>query len=116
MTSIHIYDPKAPGAPLPSLPISALVIAVWNLLDEASDLPQPGYITVSDTQSIGLQFAADQFSLRAITRWALRFGGHLTSEPHETERGPQTWYHVEFDYYGVAVCGYAHVAAGTAIA
>ncbi len=114
MTSIHIYDPKAAAAPLTPLPIGALAIATWNLLEEASDLPQPHHITVSDLQSIDLQFAADQPSLRAITRWALRFGGVLTSEPHEGKHGPQTWCRLEFDYYGVAITAYAHVPAETA--
>ena len=44
MTTIHIYDAKADGSAsekLTPLPISALVIATWNLLEEAADLPQP---------------------------------------------------------------------------
>ena len=114
MTSIHIYDPKAEAAPLTPLPISALVIATWNLLEEASGLPQPQYLTISDTQHIDLQFAGKPSSLRAITRWALRFGGVLTSEPHEGKQGPQTWCRLEFDYYGVAIAAYAHVPAETA--
>jgi hypothetical protein len=114
MTTIHIYDPKDAehaSAKLTPLPISALVIATWNLLEEAADLPLPHMVTVSDLQSISLQFPGEQPSLRAITRWALRFGGVLTSQPHDGERGPQTWCRVEFDYYGVAVNGYAHVPA-----
>jgi hypothetical protein len=117
MTSIYIYGPKADGsAPekLTPLPISALVIATWNLLEEAADLPQPVYLSVSDLQSISLQFAPDPSSLRAITRWALRFGGVATSKPRKGKRGPETWCRVEFDYYGVAIDAYAHVPAGTA--
>jgi hypothetical protein len=41
MTIIRIYDPEAAAAPLTPLPVSALVIATWNLLEEASDLPHP---------------------------------------------------------------------------
>jgi hypothetical protein len=114
MTTIHIYDPKDAehaSAKLTPLPISALVIATWNLLEEAADLPLPHMVTVSDLQSISLQFPGEQPSLRAITRWALRFGGVLTSQPHDGQRGPQTWCRVEFDYYGVAVNAYAHVPA-----
>ena len=114
MTSIRIYDPKAAAAPLTPLPISALAIATWNLLEEASDLPQPQYLTISDTQHIDLQFAGDPSSLRAITRWALRFGGVLTSEPHEGKSGPQTRCRLQFDYYGVAIKAYAYIPAGTA--
>jgi hypothetical protein len=114
MTSIHIYDPKAAAAPLTPLPVSALVIATWNLLDEASDLPHPQYLTISDTQHIDLQFPGKPSSLRAITRWALRFGGILASEPHQGKHGPQTRCHLEFDYHGVAVKAYAYIPAATA--
>jgi hypothetical protein len=114
MTSIHIYDSKATAAPLTPLPVSALVIATWNLLEEASDLPHPHYLTISGTQSIDLQFPGDPSSARAITRWALRFGGVLTSEPDEGKRGPQTRCCVQFDYYGVAITAYAYIPAATA--
>ena len=53
-------------------------------------------------------------SLRAITRWALRFGGVLISEPHQDDNGPQTYCHTEFSYYGVAVTAYAVIPAGPA--
>ena len=113
MTSIYIYDPKAIAAlpDLPPLPIGALVVAAVNLVDQAADLPQPQAIDVSDLQRIDLQFAPEGPSARAITQWALRFGGVLTSEPHQTEHGPQTWCRVQFDYYGVAVTAFAHIPA-----
>jgi len=114
MTTVYIYDPKAEGTELPKLPplpIGCLVVGTFNLLEEAIDLPQPQDIHVSDLQSISLQFAGEQPSLRAITRWAQRFGGVITSELHDTERGPQTWCRLEFDYYGVAVKAYAHIPA-----
>ena len=59
MTSIHTYDLKAgPALPeLPPLPIGALAVGTAELLQQAADLPQPSYLTVSDTQSIDLQFA-----------------------------------------------------------
>jgi hypothetical protein len=114
MTTIRIYDLKANGsapAKLTPLPMAGLTIAAWNLLDQASDLQQPRYISISDLQSIDLQFAPKPSSATAITRWALRFGGTLTSEPRQTDHGPQTWYRAEFDYYGVNVCAYAHIPA-----
>jgi hypothetical protein len=115
MTSIHTFDPKAATAPLPPLPISALVIATWNLLEEASDLPQPKYLTVSSTQSIDLQFPADKSSYRSITRWARRFGGVITSVPaQDDDKGPRTLCQVEFDYYGVRIEAYAIIPAATA--
>ena len=76
MTSIHAYDPTALDttlAELPPLPMAALMIGVYNLLQEGADLPQPGYVSVSQTsQQIDLQFPGTQPSLRAITRWAHR--------------------------------------------
>ena len=116
MTIIRIYDPKdGPALPeLPPLPIGSLVVGTLNLLQEAANLPQPRYITVADTQDISLQFDADPASLRAITRWALRFGGVLISEPHHDETGMATYCHTEFSYYGVAVTAYAVIPAGPA--
>jgi hypothetical protein len=114
MTSIHFYDPKTTGsasAKLTPLPISALLIATWNLLEEAADLPQPRYLTVSSGQSIDLQFP----DARSITRWALRFGGVLSSKPVKADsKGPRTLYQLEFDYYGIHAEAYAIIPAGTA--
>ena len=57
------------------------------------------------------QFAPVKASLKALTRWALRFGAVLTSEPHEGKHGPETWCYAKFDYYGLAVTAYAHIPA-----
>jgi len=116
MTSIHIYDPANGSAlpELPPLPIGALVVAAQNLMQQAADLPQPVHVTICDTQSITVQFAQVKASLKAITRWALRFGGIAVSESHQTEDGPQIWCRTEFDYYGVTVRAFAHVPADPA--
>ncbi len=116
MTSIHIYDLKADSAlaELPPLPIGALVAGTLNLLDEAIDLPQPIYITVSDTQSISLQFDPEPSSVRDISRWALRFGGLLTTEPVDGKHGRYTKCQLEFGYYGVNVKAYALIPADAA--
>ena len=117
MTSIHIYDP-ADGAALPELPplpIGVLAVGTADLLQQAADLPQPRCIFIYDGQAISVQFAKEQASVRAITRWALRFGSVVTSEPHQdTDGGPETWYRTEFDYFGIAVRAYALVPAGPA--
>jgi len=114
MTTIHVHDPDGAAhgsAKLTPLPMAGLVIAAWNVLDQAADLPHPHMITVYDTQYLSMQFPGEQASYRAITRWAQRFGGVLTSGPHDTERGPQTWCRLSFDYHGVTVDAYAHIPA-----
>ena len=111
MTSIHVYEPKAPDPPLP---IGALVAGAVDLLEQANDLPQPRYITVSRTQCIDLQFAPDESGVAAVTRWALRFGGVLTSQPHEGKNGPHIHCEVRFDFYGVRIEAYAIIPAATA--
>ena len=116
MTSIRIYDP-ADGAALPELPplpIGVLVIGTAELLQQAADLPQPRYISIYDGQAVSLQFAPEQASIRAVTRWALRFGSVMTSQPGECTEGPGTWYRTDFDYYGIAVTAYAHIPAAPA--
>jgi len=117
MTSIRIHDPEDLGAAppeLPPLPIGHLAAATAQLLQQAADLPQPRYISISMTQSVGLQFAPEQASVRAVTRWALRFGSVMTSQPGKCHQGPGTWHRAEFDYYGIAVTVYAHIPAGPA--
>ena len=119
MTSIYyIYDPKAADAALPELPplpIGALVVGAAELLQQACGLPQPVYLTVHDqTQSVDLLFAPARASIRAITRWALRFGSVVTTRPGMGKDGTQTWYRTDFDYYGITVAAYAHIPADPA--
>jgi hypothetical protein len=116
VTTIYIYDPKAGDLvpELPPLPIGALAVATVNLLDQAADLDQPRYLSISDTQNVCFQFPGDKSSMTALTRWALRFGGTLTTSPHEGKDGPQTLCRLAFDYYGVAVEAYAFIPADTA--
>ena len=91
MTSIHIYDPDDGAAlpELPPLPIGVLVVGTADLLQQAADLPQPRYITIYDGQTVDLQFAPEQASVRAITRWALRFGSVMTSQPGTGQERPR---------------------------
>ena len=116
MTSIRTYDPAdGPALPeLPPLPIGALAAGTAELLQQAADLPQPACIFIYGHQAVSMQFAKEQASMRAITRWALRFGSVLTSQPGEGKDGPETWHRTEFDYYGIAVRAYAHIPAGPA--
>ena len=117
MTSIRIYDPASDGPllpDLPPLPMGALAVGLVNLLQEAADLPEPQYVSVSDSQNISLQFAGDPASLRTLTRWALRFGSVITSQPHPGKTGTETWCRTEFAYYGVTIDAYAHIPATTA--
>jgi hypothetical protein len=117
MTSIRIYDPAADtGLPdLPPLPMGALAVGTVNLLQEAADLPQPRFIALFDTEHIHIQFGPERASLRAITRWALRFGGVVKSQPHQRDDGtPENWCSTEFGYYGVNVYAYAHIPAPAA--
>ena len=112
MTLIRTYDPASAGAVLPELPplpIGALVVGAAELLQQAASLPQPVYVTVHVTQSVDLLFAPARASVRAITRWASRFGSVMTSKP--SPDGTETWYRTDFDYYGIAVTAYAHIPA-----
>ena len=102
-------------AELPPLPIAMLMIGVYNLLQEAADLPQPCYVTVSEgSRQIDLQFPGKHTSLRAITGWARRFGSAVTEQPHHDERGQFTRLAATFGYYGLTVKAYAYIPAGPA--
>jgi hypothetical protein len=116
VTSISTRTPEG-GTALPELPpasIAVLAVGTADLLQQAADLPQPHYITISSTQAVDLQFAPEQASVRAITRWALRFGSVVTSEPHQGKNGPETWCRTGFGYFGIAVTAYAHIPAAPA--
>jgi len=112
MTSIPLDIVASPPAPLP---IGALAVGVQNLLQEAADLPAPCLVSIFDTQHISVQFdGADPSSMRAITRWARRFGGTVTSQPYQGKHGPETWHSTEFAYNGVPVRAYTHIKAAHA--
>jgi hypothetical protein len=114
MTSIHTRTPEG-GAALPELPpasIAVLATGTAELLQQAADLSQPRHIYIyQHGQAVSFQFAPEQASVRAITRWALRFGSVVTSEPYEGDDGPGTWCRTEFDYFGIAVTAYARIPA-----
>jgi hypothetical protein len=116
MTSIRIYDPAAEAAlpELPPLPIGALVVGAAELLQQAADLPAPASVTVHHTQHISVQFARHKASVRAITRWAARFGSAMTVQPGKVQSDAGTWYRTNFDYYGIAVEAFAFLPAGPA--
>ena len=118
MTSIHAYDQTALTATLaelPPLPMAALTIGVYNLLQDGANLPQPCYVSVSQTsQQIDLQFPGKQPSRRAIGQWAHRFGSAVTTDPHQDERGQFTRIAATFGYYGLTVTAYAYIPAGPA--
>ena len=118
MTSTSLHDPATLNealAELPPLPMAALMIGVYNLLQDGADLPQPCYIAVSQTsQQIDLQFPGKHTSLRAITGWAHRYGSTVTKHPHEDERGQFTRVTATFGYYGLTVKAYAYIPAAPA--
>ena len=117
MTSIHVYDPADGAVPpeLPPMPIGHLAAGTAELLQQAADLPQPCYIAIYDIQHVSIQFAKEQASAQAVTRWAHRFGSLVTSQPgQDNDGGPETWHRTDFDYYGIAVTAYAHIPAAPA--
>jgi hypothetical protein len=112
----HGSGSEPDGIQWPSLPVSELTVGLADLFRQASGLPEPHSATISDigAGNFTLQFPPVMASIKAITRWALRFGGVLESEPHEGEHGPETWCRVEFPFYGVTVKAFAHIPASTA--
>ena len=119
MTSSSLHDPTALNTTLPELPplpMAALMIGVYNLLQDGADLPQPCHVDVSEArQSIDMQFPGTQPGQRAIFQWANRFGSTtVTTHPHQDQRGAFTRAVATFGYYGLAVTAYAHIPAAPA--
>ena len=52
--------------------------------------------------------------MRAVTRWALRFGTVLVSQPTDTEDGPKVYHRADFEFYGIKVTVYTLIPAATA--
>ena len=102
----------SPAAPeLSSIPVSALVVGLSDLLRAADGLGLPHYVAIhATTKHFSLQFAPDRASLKAIARWAQRFGGVLVSENRLNAKQQECMYAgVTFDYSGVEVSAYAYV-------
>ena len=118
MTSTSLHDQTILDttlAELPPLPMAALMIGVYNLLQDGADLPQPCYVSVSETgQQIDMQFPGKQPSRRAITQWAHRFGSVVNKQPHADERGHFTRVAATFGYYGLTVKTYTYIPAAPA--
>ena len=104
-------------AELPPLPMAALMIGVYNLLQDGADLPQPCHVGVSEgSQQIDMQFPGTQPGKRAITQWARRFGSTVSRHGHHDGRGVFLRVTTKFSYYGLAVKAYAYIPAGPAAA
>jgi hypothetical protein len=117
MTSIRTYDPAAAGTALPGLPpmpIGALAVGTAELLQQAADLPAPTSVTMYDHDAITLHFARHKDSIRAVARWARRFGSITTSEPGKVKADTGTFHSTDFDYYGIAVHAFAFIPAAPA--
>jgi hypothetical protein len=118
MRTINLNDPASTDPSLAELPppsVGAVAVTTLDLLDEASDLPQPRYIAISDTQHISVQFAPVRASLEDISRWELRFGGDLI-----TQRVRGRWFRRElrcsltFGFCDTDVHVYAYIPARAA--
>jgi hypothetical protein len=119
MGSIHTYDPDGgPALPdLPSIPIGALAVGLCDLLQQAANLPQPTSITIYSVsaggEELSFQFGRDPASMKAIDRWARRFGTKATTSIHQGKNGPEQWVRTEFAWFGVRVSIFAHIPLST---
>ena len=115
MTSTSLHDQAdldTTLAELPPLPMAALMIGVYNLLQDGADLEQPCHIAISEAgQSIDMQFPGTQPSKRAITAWARRFGSTVSTHPRHDGRGVFLSVTTTFGYYGLAVKACAYIPA-----
>ena len=115
MTSTSLNDQASldtTPAELPPLPMAALMIGVYNLLQDGADLPQPCHIAVSEAgQDISMQFPGTRPGKRAITQWARRFGSPVSTHPHHDGRGVFLRVTARFGYYGLTVKAYAYIPA-----
>jgi hypothetical protein len=111
-TAQSIGQAGTPAAPeLPPISIAALAVGLSDLLRAANGLGLPHMAVIHEsTRHYSLQFAPEHASLKALARWAHRFGGVLVSENRlNHDRQPCIYAGVTFDYSGVEVHAYAYV-------
>ena len=118
MAGINHLDPcqacNGSGTSIHPLRIVVLAVAVLDLLEAASDLPEPSSITAygKGLDHVTLLFPPAGPSAAAIIQWSLRFGGTVTSETRQdeyTEGRPERWTSTEFGWYGITVRAFAHI-------
>jgi hypothetical protein len=115
MTSTALPEPAITATPTPHrLSIGGLAAEAAAVLRDAErrELPSPGYVTVSSTQSLDFQFADDTASFGALAQWLEAFGGTIAAKDIRRENGtPARLCRVTFTYHGVAAEAYAIVTA-----
>jgi hypothetical protein len=85
-------------------------VGLADLLRAADGLGLPHYAAIPTPGYLSLQFAPEPASLKAIARWAQRFGGVLVGDNRLNHRNQEcTYAAVTFDHSGVEVCAYAYV-------
>lgn len=90
------------------LSIGGLTALASDLFREATDLPRPGQVTVSETgQRISLQFGSELSSHNALVEWGIVFGSDV--EFSRATRKGRRLVSVTFTYYGAAVEAYAYI-------
>jgi len=90
------------------LSIGGLTLLAGDLLRDATDLPRPGHVTVSQTgQRIALQFGSELGSHNSLIPWAIMFGSEV--EFSRATRKGRRLVSVAFTYYGAAVEAYAYI-------
>jgi hypothetical protein len=112
-TTIEIPEYVTMVTPADRWDMRSLARYAADLLTENSDLPAPGYFTISQYgQEISLQFGDTPDSFRALAQWAERFGGTVTGCPHTSRDGQQSVHcQVTFTNDGVKVEAYAFIRA-----
>lgn len=113
MGTLHPYPTGGPAVPeLPPIPTGALAVGLCDLLKAAAGLPQPRFIAISEQrQEFALQFPSDRDGSKAVTAWAMRFGGVLASHVCEPDGTARQHIQASFGYYGVAVEAFAFLPA-----
>src|SRR5215472_13569860 len=95
--------------------LTDITLIATELLKHAADsgLPPPDMARLSHGgQEASLGFPGHRDTFRALARWAERFGGTVTGEPHTNKDGEQSVYcQVKFPHLGISVEAYAFITA-----
>ena len=95
-----------------ALSLASLTADAADILRCNADLPQPAAVSVDDSQRIELVFDPDPASYPALTAWARKHGGTLTSQRWHTHAGPPANIcRVQFPYHDAEVIAFAVIPA-----
>jgi len=115
MAGISHTDTNGSGPAVRHLRMTVRAFALLEMFQDADGLPDPQSMTVYgiidgyDHDEVSMQFPKAASSEHAIARWAMRFGGTITSGEMAGDDGWELWVKTEFRFGALKAQAFAHI-------